>query len=86
MTTLKDIYDIAYAMDFRMLEYNKEHLYDLRQDIKITIELPKIDFIALNEEIYGIKNHTMAGYEDCDKMELNVIGINFMIVKEKDSE
>jgi len=86
MTELSDLYSIASAVDRGLLDYNVKNLRDIRDDITISINLPKIEVLNINAEIYEAKNHTRLGCEDCDELEMWINRIHFIITTKEDEK
>jgi hypothetical protein len=85
MVNLDDLYNIATAMDEQMLLMNSKHKKDFRKGLLISLEIPQLDLQGIDETLYFKENNTMVGYEKCDEIKVNVLGINFLLTK-KESE
>lgn len=85
MVNLDDLYNIATAMDEQMLLMNSKHKKDFRKELLISLEIPQLDLQGIDETLYFKENNTMVGYEKCDEIKVNVLGINFLLTK-KESE
>lgn len=83
MVTIEDLYNIADAMDKQMLMMNTKHKMDFRDGLNVTLEIPPLDLRGIDESLYMKENNTLVGYEACDELNVNVIGINFRLVKKE---
>lgn len=83
MVTIEDLYNIATSMDEQMLLLNTKHKMDFRDGLLITLEIPPLDLRGIDESLYKKENNTMVGYESCDEVNVNVLGINFRLTKKE---
>ncbi len=83
MVNLDDLYNIATAMDEQMLLMNSKHKKDFRKELLISLEIPQLDLQGIDETLYLKENNTMVGYEKCDEIKVNVLGINFLLTKKE---
>lgn len=86
MVDINDLYNIADAMDKQMLLLNIKEANDFRQETTITMVLPKLDMLAIDEQLYEKENGTLVGYEPGEEVNVKVLGINFKLIKEKEEE
>ncbi len=84
MVDINDLYNIADAMDKQMLLLNIKEANDFRQETTITMVLPKLDMLAIDEQLYEKENGTLVGYEPGEEVNVKVLGINFKLVREKE--
>lgn len=83
MVNLDDLYNIATAMDEQMLLMNSKYKKDFRKGLLISLEIPQLDLQGIDETLYFKENKTMVGYEKCDEIKVNVLGINFLLTKKE---
>ena len=86
MVDINDLYNIADAMDKQMLLLNVKEANDFRQETTITMILPKLDMLAIDEQLYEKENGTLVGYEPGEELNVKILGINFKLVREKEEE
>ena len=86
MVELNDLYNIASAMDQQMLMLNVKYRKDFRPELTITLELPKLDLMGIDEKLYEKEHNTLVGYEPGEEVNVRVLGINFRLIKKEESE
>lgn len=86
MVELNDLYNIASAMDQQMLMLNIKHKKDFRPNLTVTLELPKLDLMGIDEKLYEKEHKTLVGYEPGEEVDVMVLGINFKLVKKDDEK
>ena len=83
MVSLDDLYNIATGMDEQMLVMNTKHRKDFRRGLLVSLEIPPLDLQSIDETLYFKENKTMVGYEKCDELKINIMGINFLLTKKE---
>lgn len=84
MVTIEDLYNIATAMDSQMLLLNKKNGIDYRPNTAVYMEIPKLDLQGIDELLYQKEHKTMTGYEKAEEVDVNILGINFKLVKKEE--
>lgn len=83
MVAIDDLYNIASVMDEQMLVMNMKHKEDFREDLYITLEIPELDFMGIDQSLYEKEHKTMIGYEVGDEINITILGINFILKKRR---
>ena len=84
MVELNDLYNIASAMDQQMLMLNVKHKKDFRPNLGVSLKLPKLDLMGIDEKLYEKEHGTLVGYEPGEEVDVMVLGINFKLLKEEE--
>lgn len=81
MISLSDIRSIASSVDAEMLRIHSAGGADCRGMVTVRLDVPYVDYAAIDEALYLNENGTMAGYTMSGEIDVSVIGIHFHIAR-----
>lgn len=86
MVTINDIYSLAKRVEDSLREFDKTEIGGFqRDDIAISLRLPKVNVLALDEELhYALGRLPHSGYEPTDSIAVKVWGIPIEITSKED--
>lgn len=86
MVDLNDLYNIASVMDQQMLMLNVKEKNDYRPNLTVTLAIPKLDLMGIDEKLYEKEHETLVGFEPGEEVDVRVLGINFKLIKKEEGE
>jgi hypothetical protein len=86
MIQISDLSNLAVLLDRAMLDINVLYKEDRREDLTIVLHLEPLEFQSIDEKLYENENKTLVGYEVGTEINVNIIGINFKLIKKEKRE
>jgi hypothetical protein len=69
-----------------MLMLNVKEKNDYRPNLTVTLTIPKLDLMGIDEILYEKEHNTLTGYEPGEEVDVRVLGINFKLIKKEEGE